>query len=69
MAEIARIVIKSSLEYWWVDEAFNDRVIITEESFSYEYFTYMESDYMESEIKPKRKWSYKVTRPVFKYKC
>lgn len=50
MAEITRIVIKGSSGYCCVDEAFNDKVTITEESISYEYVPYV-----ESEINPKRK--------------
>ena len=36
MAEITRIVIKGSSGYCCVDEAFNDKVTITEESISYD---------------------------------
>ena len=63
MAEITRIVIKGSSGYCCVDEAFNDKVTITEESISYEYVPYV-----ESEINPKRKWSYKTNSTLFKKK-
>lgn len=63
MAEITRIVIKGSSGYCCVDEAFNDKVTITEGSISYEYVPYV-----ESEINPKRKWSYKTNSPLFKKK-
>ena len=63
MPEIVRIVIKGSSGYCFVDEAFNDKVTITGDSISYEYIPYV-----ESEINPKRKWCYKTTSPIFKYK-
>ena len=63
MAEITRIVIKGSSGYCCVDEAFNDKVTITEGSISYEYVPYV-----ESEINQKRKWSYKTNSPLFKKK-
>ena len=63
MAEITRIVIKGSSGCCCVDEAFNDKVTITEESISYEYVPYVES---ESNLK--RKWSYKTNSPLFKKK-
>ncbi|MGN0727238.1 MAG: hypothetical protein ACI4LL_03710 [Anaerovoracaceae bacterium] len=63
MPDINRIVIKGSSGYCCVDEAFNDKVTITEDSISYEYIPYV-----ESEINPKRKWSYKTSSPIFKVK-
>lgn len=63
MADIIRILIKGSSGYCCVDEAFNDKVAITPESISYEYVPYM-----ETEINPKRKWSYKTNSPIFKMK-
>ena len=63
MPDIIRIVIKGSSGYCCVDEAFNDKVIITEDSISYEY-----TSYLESETNPKRKWSYKTNSPIFKFK-
>lgn len=44
MPDINRIVIKGSSGYCCVDEAFNDKVTITEDSISYEYIPYMESE-------------------------
>lgn len=61
MAEIVRIVIKGSSGYCCVNDAFNDKVTITENAISYEYIPYV-----ESEINPKRKWSYKTNSPLFK---
>lgn len=63
MPDINRIAIKGSSGYCCVDEAFNDKVTITEDSISYEYIPYV-----ESEINPKRKWSYKTSSPIFKVK-
>ncbi len=63
MSGIIRIVIIGSSGYCSVDEAFNDKVTITEDSISYEY-----TPYVESEINPKRKWSYKTNSPIFKVK-
>ena len=63
MAEITRIIIKGSSGYCCVDEAFNDKVTITEGPISYEYVPYV-----ESEINPKRKWSYKTNSLLFKKK-
>lgn len=61
MADIVRIVIKSSSGYCCIEEAFNDKIVITSSSISYEY-----TPYMETEINPVRKWSYKTTSPIFK---
>lgn len=61
MPDIIRIVIKGSSGYCCVDEAFNDKVIITEDSISYEYIPYV-----ESEINHKRKWNYKTNSKIFK---
>ena len=63
MPDIIRIVIKGSSGYCCVDEAFNDKVIITEDSISYEYIPYV-----ESEINHKRKWNYKTNSKIFKLK-
>lgn len=63
MAEIIRIVIKGSSGYCSVEDAFNDKVTITENAISYEYIPYV-----ASEIHPKRKWSYKTNSPLFKWK-
>ena len=61
MADIIRIVIRGSSGYCCSDEAFNDKVTITPDSISYEYVPYM-----ETEVNPKRKWSYKTNSPIFK---
>ena len=63
MDDIIQIVIKGSSGYGCVDEAFNDKVKITPESISYEYVPYT-----ETEVNPKRKWSYKTNSPIFKMK-
>ena len=63
MADIIKIVIKGTSGYCCSDEAYNDKVTITSESISYEYI-----HFMESEINPKRKWSYKTNSPIFKMK-
>lgn len=63
MPEIERIVIKGASGYCCIDEAFNDKVTITPESIAYEYIPGI-----ESEMNPKRKWSYKTNSPLFKIK-
>lgn len=63
MKEIVRIVIKGSSGYCCYDEAYNDKVTITSDSISYVY-----TPNVESEINPKRKWSYKTNSPIFKMK-
>lgn len=63
MVDIIRIVIKGSSGYCCYDEAYNDKVTITEDSISYEYIPAV-----ESEINPKRKWMYKTNSPLFKNK-
>lgn len=40
MAEITRIVIKGSSGYCYYDEAFNDKVTITQDLIAYEYVPY-----------------------------
>ena len=61
MADILKIVIKGSSGYCCAEEAFNDKVTITPEYISYEY-----NPFIEKEINPKRKWSYKTNSPIFK---
>lgn len=63
MKEIIKIVIKGTSGYCCIDEAFNDKVTITPGSISYEYVPAV-----ESEMNPKRKWSYKTDSPIFKMK-
>ena len=61
MEDIIRIVIKGSSGYGCVDEAFHDKLTLTEGSISYEYIPYI-----ETEINPKSKWSYKTNSMMFK---
>ncbi len=61
MLDITRIVIKGSSGFCCIDEAFKDKVTITEDSLSYEYIPEV-----ESEVNPKRKWSYKTNSPLFR---
>lgn len=61
MADIVRIVIKGASGYCCFDDAFNDKVTLTNDSISYEYIPCV-----ESEINSKRKWKYKTNNPIFK---
>ena len=61
MADIVRIVIKGASGYCCFDDAFNDKVTLTNDSISYEYIPCV-----ESEMNQKRKWSYKTNSPLFK---
>ena len=61
MSDIIRIVIKGASGYCCSDEAYNDKVTITSDSIAYEYIPFLESD-----LNPKRKWSYKTDSPLFK---
>ena len=61
MPDIIKIVIKGASGYCCSDEAYNDKVTITSDSISYEYIPCL-----ESELNPKRKWSYKADSPLFK---
>lgn len=63
MADISKIAIKGASGYCCSDEAYNDKITITPESISYEY-----TPFLESEMNPKRKWSYKTNSPIFKMK-
>lgn len=58
---IERIVIKGASGYCCFDNAFNDKVTLTNESISYEYVPCV-----ESEMKTKRKWTYKTNSRLFK---
>ena len=44
MVDIIRIVIKGSSGYCCYDEAYNDKVTITDDSISYEYIPVVESE-------------------------
>lgn len=61
MADIVRIVIKGASGYCCFHDAFNDKVTLTGESISYEYIPSI-----ETEMNPKRKWSYKTNSLLFK---
>lgn len=60
--EIIRIVIKGASGYGSVDEAYEDKVTITDSSICYEYKPHPMSN-LETNIY--RKWSYKTTSPIF----
>ena len=60
MKKIIRVIIKGASGYCSVDEAYTDKVTITSSSIAYEYIPEI-----ESEINPKRKWSYKTNNPLF----
>ena len=61
MSDIVKIIIKGASGYCCSDEAYNDKVTITSASIAYEYIPFL-----ESELNPKRKWSYKTDSPLFK---
>ena len=60
MKKIARVIIKGTSGYCPADEAYADKVTIASSSIAYEYIPEIESD-----INPKRKWSYKTNSPLF----
>lgn len=61
--EIVRIVIKGESGYCPIDEAFTDKVTITETSIKYEYKPHPDSN-LETNVA--RKWSYSTDSPLFK---
>ena len=61
--EIVRIVIKGESGYCPIDEAFTDKVTITETSIKYEYKPHPDSN-LETNVA--RKWSYSTDSPMFK---
>ena len=63
MPDIVRITIKGASGYGPVDEAYEDKITLTDSSISYEYKPHPMSD---SETNVYRKWSYKTTNPHFK---
>lgn len=63
MTDIVRIIIKGASGYGPVDEAYEDKIVITSSSISYEYKPHLESN---SKRNIYRKWSYKTTSPMFK---
>lgn len=58
---IKTIRIKGYSGYCPVEEAYEDKVTIDEDSISYEY-----KPVIESETNPSRKWRYKTNSPLFK---
>jgi len=60
---IIKIVIKGASGYGPGDEAYEDKIILTDSSISYEY---KPNEMAHSETNVYRKWSYKTTSPLFK---
>ena len=60
MKEITRVTIKGSWGFCSYHEGYEDKVILTQESVSYEYTPCVETD-----TNPKRKWRYSTNSPVF----
>ena len=58
--EIKRITIKSSSGYCCVEDAYNDKLSITADSITYEY-----KPYLETEMNPAVKWSYRTNSKNF----
>ena len=63
MADIVRIIIKGASGYGSIAEAYEDKLVITASSISYEYKPHPESNLKRNIY---RKWSYKTTSPMFK---
>ncbi len=61
--KITRIVIKGGSGYCNVDEAYEDKVTLTDCSISYEY---RPDEMAESATNGFRKWKYTTTSPIFK---
>lgn len=61
--KIVRITIKGESGYGPVDRAYEDKIILTDSSISYEYKPHPMSN---SEMNVYRKWSYKTTSTDFK---
>ena len=61
--KIVRITIKGASGYGSVDEAYEDKITLTESSINYEYKPHPMSN---TETNVYRKWSYKTTSPIFK---
>ena len=61
--DIIRVVIKGASGYGCADDAYEDKVTLTDSSISYEYTPHPMS---ESEFNVPRKWSYKTDNPLFK---
>ena len=60
MKEITRVTIKGFSGYCSYDDGYEDKLILTQESISYEYTPVVETD-----INPKRKWRYSTNSPFF----
>ena len=63
MTDIVRIIIKGVSGYGPIDEAYEDKLVITSSSISYEYKPHPESN---SKRNIYRKWFYKTTSPMLK---
>lgn len=61
MKDIIQIIIESSSGFGPVQDAFTDKLILTEDSISYEY-----NPEIETRFNPKIKWSYKIDKLFFK---
>ena len=61
MEKIIKIVIKGSSGFCCIDQAYEDKVTLTSNSFSYEY-----NPEVESEINPSINWRYKTSSINFK---
>lgn len=61
--DIVKITIRGASGYGPVDEAYEDKIVLTDSSISYEYKPHPMSD---TDTNIYRKWSYKTTSPVFK---
>ena len=62
MNNIVRIIIKGGSGYGSIDETYEDRLVITSVSISYEYKPHPLSHFKAELYK---KWSYKTTNPIF----
>jgi len=61
--DIIKIIIKGASGYGSVDDAYDDKLILTDSSISYEYIPHPMS---QSEINVHQKWAYKTDSPLFK---
>lgn len=61
--DIIKIMIKSASGYGPIDDAYEDKITLTDSSISYEYTPHPLS---QSELNVYRKWSYKTDNPLFK---
>lgn len=60
--DIVKIVIKGASGYCSVDEAYKDKISLTDSSISYEYKPH-EMSRLENNVY--RKWTYKTTSPIY----